>query len=196
MEDAVCDSPGEFIPPTGQSRRGGFAHKLSQPNSVEASPVFCRVRRRQCSHSGSGKVRERTGRKAREMIFIRRFCVDSLGTLPMVACGRAKIDWGRRRSWRRGDLQFAVQIKLSDQRQGQLWKLHLMGRLINLGADAAKNGAYLFLRLDVPNERGGVGTVATVAIFSRAPGLRRIGDDHALWTINFRKTSPDAGAAG
>jgi hypothetical protein len=43
VEDAVCDSSGEFIPPTGQSRRSGFADQLSQPDSVEASPVFRRL---------------------------------------------------------------------------------------------------------------------------------------------------------
>ena len=71
-----------------------------------------------------------------------------------------------------------------------------MGRLINIGADAAENGAYLLLRLDVLKERGRIGTVATVAIVSRTPGLRRIGDDHAFWAIDFCKTSSDAGAAG
>src|SRR5258706_8911685 len=71
-----------------------------------------------------------------------------------------------------------------------------MGRLINIGADAAENGAYLLLRLDVLKERGRIGTVAAVAIVSRTPGLRRIGDDHAFWAIDFCKTSSDAGAAG
>src|SRR5262245_52978161 len=104
------------------------------------------------------------------MIFICRFCIDSLGTLPMVARGGTRIGWRGRRDWRRRDLQCAVQIKLPDQRQGQLWELHLMGRLINLGADAAKNGAYLFLRSDVPEKRTRVGTVATIAILGRTPG--------------------------
>jgi hypothetical protein len=31
----------------------------------------------------------------------------------------------------------------------------------------------------------GAGTVATVAIVCCAPGLRRIGDDHAFWAIDF-----------
>src|SRR5262245_43678963 len=122
------------------------------------------------------------------MIFVSRFCIDSLGTLPMVARGCASIDWGRRR----GDLQSAVQIKLSDQRQGQLRELHLTGRLINLSANTAENGAYLFLSLDIPEERRRVGTVATVAIFSGAPGLRRIGDDHAFRAVDFCKTSSNA----
>lgn len=56
----------------------------------------------------------------------------------------------------------------------------MTGRLINVGADAAENGAYLFLGLDVLEERGCIGTVATVAIIGSAPGLRRIGDDHAF----------------
>src|ERR1700751_2975836 len=71
-----------------------------------------------------------------------------------------------------------------------------MRRLINIGANAAENRAYLFLRLDVLEERGRVGTVATVAIISRAPGLRCIGNDHAFRTIDFCKTSSNAGAAG
>jgi hypothetical protein len=41
-----------------------------------------------------------------------------------------------------------------------------MRRLINIGANAAENRAYLFLRLDVLEERGRIGTVATVAIIS------------------------------
>src|SRR6516164_10662396 len=71
-----------------------------------------------------------------------------------------------------------------------------MGRLTNVGTNAAEYGAYLFLCLDVPKKRGRIGTVATVAIVSCAPGLRRIGDDHAIWAIDFRKTSSNAGASG
>ena len=71
-----------------------------------------------------------------------------------------------------------------------------MGRLINIGADAAENGAYLFLRLDVLKERGCIGTIATVAIVSRAPGLCGLGDYHAFRAIDFCKTSSNAGAAG
>src|SRR5215467_6579619 len=98
------------------------------------------------------------------MIFICFFCIDGLGTLPMVACGYARIDWCRRRSRGRGDLQFAVEIKLADERQGQFWELRVLGGLINVGADAAENGAYLFFCLDVLKKRGCIGTVATVAI--------------------------------
>src|ERR1700752_5267774 len=114
MEDAVCDSSGEFIAPAGQSGLGGFADKLSQPDSVKASLVFCQVWCRQCSNFGSSEIRERTCRKAREMIFICLFCIDGLGTLPMVACGRAGID-RRRRGLGCGNPQFAVQIKLADE---------------------------------------------------------------------------------
>ncbi len=71
-----------------------------------------------------------------------------------------------------------------------------MGRLINIGAYAAENCAYLFLRLDVPEERGCIWAVATVTIVSRAPGLCRIRDDHTFRAIDFCKTSSDAGAAG
>src|SRR5712664_660585 len=46
-EDTVCDSSGEFSPPTRQSRIGGFADKACQPDSVEAPPVFCWVWYRQ-----------------------------------------------------------------------------------------------------------------------------------------------------
>ena len=71
-----------------------------------------------------------------------------------------------------------------------------MGRLIDIGANPTENDAYLLIRLDVLKERGRIGTVATVAIVSRAPGLCRIGDDHAFWAIDFCKTSSNAGASG
>src|ERR1700674_3480899 len=71
-----------------------------------------------------------------------------------------------------------------------------MGRLINVGTYAEENSAYLFLRLDIPEEYSCVGTVAAVAIVSGAPCLRRIGDDHAFRALDFRKTSSHAGAAG
>ena len=80
MEDAVFDSSAKFSLKARQSGSRGFAHKLSQPESVEATLVFCRVQYGQRSNFGSGEVRERTGRKAREMIFIHRFCIDGLGS--------------------------------------------------------------------------------------------------------------------
>src|SRR5262245_10474595 len=115
MEDAVFDSSAKFSLKARQSRSRGLADKLSLPESVEAPLVFCRVRYRQRSNFGSGEVRERTGRKAREMIFIRRFRVDGLGTLPMIARGRARIDRRLRGTWGYGDLEFAVQVELADQ---------------------------------------------------------------------------------
>src|ERR1700757_176323 len=71
-----------------------------------------------------------------------------------------------------------------------------MGRLIDVAANAEEDDAYLFPGLDVPKERRCKGTVATVAVLSRTPGLRRIGDDHAFRAVDFCKTSSDAGAAG
>src|ERR1700751_1617943 len=71
-----------------------------------------------------------------------------------------------------------------------------MGRLIDIRCYSAEDSAYLLLRLDVLQERRGIGTVATVAVVSNTPGLRRISDDHAFRAIDFGKTSSHAGAAG
>src|SRR5580658_10146658 len=129
------------------------------------------------------------------MILIRLKGSDGFSALPMLAGIDAGIRCDCGRPGHR-DLYFAVQIKLADQRQRQLRKLSLPRRRINVGTYAAENGADFILGFNVFKKSGSIRTVVTVAILRRAPSLRRVGDDHALRTIDLGKAAPDAGAAG
>src|SRR5581483_3059694 len=107
--------------------------------------------------------------------------------LPVLAGSRARIEWRLRRS--HIYLRLAVEIELADQRQRQFRQLGLPCRCVDVGADAPEDGADLVPGFDVLEECGRIRTVAAGTVLCRAAGLCRIGDDHALGTVDLGQTT-------
>ena len=68
----------------------------------------------------------------------------------------------------------------------------MLRRFVDVAADATKDRSNLFRLLNVLQEGSRVRTIAAVAVISRAAGLRCVGDNHALRSINLGYDIPSA----